>query len=199
MNVTVNKNMKGTGVKMLTQDMMVFKEMDTSVQKKDGTNKDIKVLISPALQYCMKNIVTDNKIDNMVNNMADTIKEDCLLVLGPDGMEETYLNTVRELKFSALLELLWLLARPMIGYIVVMFELHMMMSYRVTPPDMMLHMLIISVILAMSTVLLIKDATKISIKKKMYDMHTSYIKAYNKVKHSKKIGKVICNVKSKKV
>ena len=98
--------MKGTGVKMLTQDMMVFKEMDISAQKKDGTNKDIKVLISPALQYCMKNIVTDNKIDNMVNNMADTIKEDCLLVLGPDGMEETYLNTVRELKFSALLELL---------------------------------------------------------------------------------------------
>lgn len=191
--------MKGTGVKMLTQDMMVFKEMDISAQKKDGTNKDIKVLISPALQYCMKNIVTDNKIDNMVNNMADTIKEDCLLVLGPDGMEETYLNTVRELKFSALLELLWLLARPMIGYIAVMFELHMMMSDRVTPPDMMLHMLIISVILAMSTVLLIKDATKISIKKKMYDMHTSYLKAYNKVKHSKKIGKVICNVKSKKV
>lgn len=191
--------MKGIGVKMLTQDMMVFKEMDISAQKKDGTNKDIKVLISPALQYCMKNIVTDNKIDNMVNNMVDTIKEDCLLVLGPDGMEETYLNTVRELKFSALLELLWLLARPMIGYIVVMFELHMMMSYRVTPPDMMLHMLIISVILAMSTVLLIKDATKISIKKKMYDMHTSYLKAYNKVKHSKKIGKVICNVKSKKV
>lgn len=191
--------MKGTGVKMLTQDMMIFKEMDISAQKKDGTNKDIKVLISPALQYCMKNIVTDNKIDNMVNNMADTIKEDCLLVLGPDGMEETYLNTVRELKISALLELLWLLARPMIGYIVVMFELHMMMSYRVTPPDMMLHMLIISVILAMSTVLLIKDATKISIKKKMYDMHTSYLKAYNKVKHSKKIGKVICNVKSKKV
>lgn len=191
--------MKGTGVKMLTQDMMVFKEMDISAQKKDGTNKDIKVLISPALQYCMKNIVTDNKIDNMVNNMVDTIKEDCLLVLGPDGMEETYLNTVRELKFSALLELLWLLARPMIGYIDVMFELHMMMSHRVTPPDMMLHMLIISVILAMSTVLLIKDATKISIKKKMYDMHTSYLKAYNKVKHSKKIGKVICNVKSKKV
>ena len=191
--------MKGTGVKMLTQDMMVFKEMDISAQKKDGTNKDIKVLISPALQYCMKNIVTDNKIDNMVNNMADTIKEDCLLVLGPDGMEETYLNTVRELKFSALLELLWLLARPMIGYIAVMFELHMMMLHRVTPPDMMLHMLIISVILAMSTVLLIKDATKISIKKKMYDMHTSYLKAYNKVKHSKKIGKVICNVKSKKV
>lgn len=191
--------MKGTGVKMLTQDMMVFKEMDISAQKKDGTNKDIKVLISPALQYCMKNIVTDNKIDNMVNNMADTIKEDCLLVLGPDGMEETYLNTVRELKFSALLELLWLLARPMIGYIAVMFELHMMMPHRVTPPDMMLHMLIISVILAMSTVLLIKDATKISIKKKMYDMHTSYLKAYNKVKHSKKIGKVICNVKSKKV
>ena len=191
--------MKGTGVKMLTQDMMVFKEMDISAQKKDGTNKDIKVLISPALQYCMKNIVTDNKIDNMVNNMADTIKEDCLLVLGPDGMEETYLNTVRELKFSALLELLWLLARPMIGYIAVMFELHMMMSHRVTPPDMMLHMLIISVILAMSTVLLIKDATKISIKKKMYDMHTSYLKAYNKVKYSKKIGKVICNVKSKKV
>lgn len=191
--------MKGTGVKMLTQDMMVFKEMDISAQKKDGTNKDIKVLISPALQYCMKNIVTDNKIDNMVNNMVDTIKEDCLLVLGPDGMEETYLNTVRELKFSALLELLWLLARPMIGYIAVMFELHMMMSHRVTPPDMMLHMLIISVILAMSTVLLIKDATKISIKKKMYDMHTSYLKAYNKVKHSKKIGKVICNVKSKKV
>ena len=191
--------MKGTGVKMLTQDMMVFKEMDISAQKKDGTNKDIKVLISPALQYCMKNIVTDNKIDNMVNNMADTIKEDSLLVLGPDGMEETYLNTVRELKFSALLELLWLLARPMIGYIAVMFELHMMMSHRVTPPDMMLHMLIISVILAMSTVLLIKDATKISIKKKMYDMHTSYLKAYNKVKHSKKIGKVICNVKSKKV
>lgn len=190
--------MKGTGVKMLTQDMMVFKEMDISAQKKDGTNKDIKVLISPALQYCMKNIVTDNKIDNMVNNMADTIKEDCLLVLGPDGMEETYLNTVRELKFSALLELLWLLARPMIGYIAVMFELHMMMSHRVTPPDMMLHMLIISVILAMSTVLLIKDATKVSIKKKMYDMHTSYLKAYNKVKHSKKIGKVICNVKSKK-
>lgn len=191
--------MKGTGVKMLTQDMMVFKEMDVSAQKKDGTNKDIKVLISPALQYCMKNIVTDNKIDNMVNNMVDTIKEDCLLVLGPDGMEETYLNTVRELKFSALLELLWLLARPMIGYIAVMFELHMMMSHRVTPPDMMLHMLIISVILAMSTVLLIKDVTKISIKKKMYDMHTSYLKAYNKVKHSKKIGKVICNVKSKKV
>lgn len=191
--------MKGTGVKMLTQDMMVFKEMDISAQKKDGTNKDIKVLISPALQYCMKNIVTDNKIDNMVNNMVDTIKEDCLLVLGPDGMEETYLNTVRELKISALLELLWLLARPMIGYIAVMFELHMMMSHRVTPPDMMLHMLIISVILAMSTVLLIKDATKISIKKKMYDMHTSYLKAYNKVKHSKKIGKVICNVKSKKV
>ena len=191
--------MKGTGVKMLTQDMMVFKEMDISAQKKDGTNKDIKVLISPALQYCMKNIVTDNKIDNMVNNMVDTIKEDCLLVLGPDGMEETYLNTVRELKFSALLELLWLLARPMIGYIAVMFELHMIMSHRVTPPDMMLHMLIISVILAMSTVLLIKDATKISIKKKMYDMHTSYLKAYNKVKHSKKIGKVICNVKSKKV
>lgn len=191
--------MKGTGVKMLTQDMMVFKEMDISAQKKDGTNKDIKVLISPALQYCMKNIVTDNKIDSMVNNMVDTIKEDCLLVLGPDGMEETYLNTVRELKFSALLELLWLLARPMIGYIAVMFELHMMMSHRVTPPDMMLHMLIISVILAMSTVLLIKDATKISIKKKMYDMHTSYLKAYNKVKHSKKIGKVICNVKSKKV
>lgn len=191
--------MKGTGVKMLTQDMMVFKEMDISAQKKDGTNKDIKVLISPALQYCMKNIVTDNKIDNMINNMVDTIKEDCLLVLGPDGMEETYLNTVRELKFSALLELLWLLARPMIGYIAVMFELHMMMSHRVTPPDMMLHMLIISVILAMSTVLLIKDATKISIKKKMYDMHTSYLKAYNKVKHSKKIGKVICNVKSKKV
>jgi hypothetical protein len=191
--------MKGTGVKMLTQDMMVFKEMDISAQKKDGTNKDIKVLISPALQYCMKNIVTDNKIDNMVNNMVDTIKEDCLLVLGPDGMEETYINTVRELKFSALLELLWLLARPMIGYIAVMFELHMMMSHRVTPPDMMLHMLIISVILAMSTVLLIKDATKISIKKKMYDMHTSYLKAYNKVKHSKKIGKVICNVKSKKV
>lgn len=191
--------MKGTGVKMLTQDMMVFKEMDVSAQKKDGTNKDIKVLISPALQYCMKNIVTDNKIDNMVNNMVDTIKEDCLLVLGPDGMEETYLNTVRELKISALLELLWLLARPMIGYIAVMFELHMMMSHRVTPPDMMLHMLIISVILAMSTVLLIKDATKISIKKKMYDMHTSYLKAYNKVKHSKKIGKVICNVKSKKV
>lgn len=191
--------MKGTGVKMLTQDMMVFKEMDISAQKKDGTNKDIKVLISPALQYCMKNIVTDNKIDNMVNNMVDTIKEDCLLVLGPDGMEETYLNTVRELKFSALLELLWLLARPMIGYIAVMFELHMMMSHRVTPPDMMLHMLIISVILAMSTVLLIKDATKISIKKKMYDMHTSYLKAYNKVKHSKKIGKGICNVKSKKV
>lgn len=191
--------MKGTGAKMLTQDMMVFKEMDISAQKKDGTNKDIKVLISPALQYCMKNIVTDNKIDNMVNNMVDTIKEDCLLVLGPDGMEETYLNTVRELKFSALLELLWLLARPMIGYIAVMFELHMMMSHRVTPPDMMLHMLIISVILAMSTVLLIKDATKISIKKKMYDMHTSYLKAYNKVKHSKKIGKVICNVKSKKV
>lgn len=191
--------MKGTGVKMLTQDMMVFKEMDISAQKKDGTNKDIKVLISPALQYCMKNIVTDNKIDNMVNNMVDTIKEDCLLVLGPDGMEETYLNTVRELKFSALLELLWLLARPMIGYIAVMFELHIMMSHRVTPPDMMLHMLIISVILAMSTVLLIKDATKISIKKKMYDMHTSYLKAYNKVKHSKKIGKVICNVKSKKV
>ena len=191
--------MKGTGVKMLTQDMMVFKEMDISAQKKDGTNKDIKVLISPALQYCMKNIVTDNKIDNMVNNMVDTIKEDCLLVLGPDGMEETYLNTVRELKISALLELLWLLARPMIGYIAVMFELHMMMSYRVTPPDMMLHMLIISVILAMSTVLLIKDVTKISIKKKMYDMHTSYLKAYNKVKHSKKIGKVICNVKSKKV
>lgn len=191
--------MKGTGVKMLTQDMMVFKEMDISAQKKDGTNKDIKVLISPALQYCMKNIVTDNKIDNMVNNMVDTIKEDCLLVLGPDGMEETYLNTVRELKFSALLELLWLLARPMIGYIAVMFELHMMMSHRVTPPDMMLYMLIISVILAMSTVLLIKDVTKISIKKKMYDMHTSYLKAYNKVKHSKKIGKVICNVKSKKV
>lgn len=191
--------MKGIGVKMLTQDMMVFKEMDISAQKKDGTNKDIKVLISPALQYCMKNIVTDNKIDNMVNNMVDTIKEDCLLVLGPDGMEETYLNTVRELKISALLELLWLLARPMIGYIAVMFELHMMMSHRVTPPDMMLHMLIISVILAMSTVLLIKDATKISIKKKMYDMHTSYLKAYNKVKHSKKIGKVICNVKSKKV
>ena len=191
--------MKGTGVKMLTQDMMVFKEMDISAQKKDGTNKDIKVLISPALQYCMKNIVTDNKIDNMVNNMVDTIKEDCLLVLGPDGMEETYLNTVRELKFSALLELLWLLARPMIGYIAVMFELHMMMSHRVTPPDMMLHMLIISVILAMSTVLLIKDATKISIKKKMYDMHTSYLKAYNRIKHSKKIGKVICNVKSKKV
>lgn len=191
--------MKGTGVKMLTQDMMVFKEMDISAQKKDGTNKDIKVLISPALQYCMKNIVTDNKIDSMVNNMADSIKEDCLLVLGPDGMEETYLNTVRELKFSALLELLWLLARPMIGYIVVMFELHMIMSHRVTPPDMMLHMLIISVILAMSTVLLIKDATKISIKKKMYDMHTSYLKTYNKVKHSKKIGKVICNVKSKKV
>lgn len=191
--------MKGTGVKMLTQDMMVFKEMDISTQKKDGTNKDIKVLISPALQYCMKNIVTDNKIDNMVNNMVDTIKEDCLLVLGPDEMEETYLNTVRELKISALLELLWLLARPMIGYIAVMFELHMMMSHRVTPPDMMLHMLIISVILAMSTVLLIKDATKISIKKKMYDMHTSYLKAYNKVKHSKKIGKVICNVKSKKV
>ena len=191
--------MKGTGVKMLTQDMMVFKEMDISAQKKDGTNKDIKVLISPALQYCMKNIVTDNKIDSMVNNMVDTIKEDCLLVLGPDGMEETYLNTVRELKISALLELLWLLARPMIGYIAVMFELHMMMSHRVTPPDMMLHMLIISVILAMSTVLLIKDATKISIKKKMYDMHTSYLKAYNKVKHSKKIGKVICNVKSKKV
>lgn len=191
--------MKGTGVKMLTQDMMFFKEMDISAQKKDGTNKDIKVLISPALQYCMKNIVTDNKIDNMVNNMADTIKEDCLLVLGPDGMEETYLNTVRELKFSALLELLWLLARPMIGYIAVMFELHMMVSHRVTPPDMMLHMLIISVILAMSTVLLIKDATKISIKKKMYDMHISYLKAYNKVKHSKKIGKVICNVKSKKV
>lgn len=191
--------MKGTGVKMLTQDMMVFKEMDISAQKKDGTNKDIKVLISPALQYCMKNIVTDNKIDNMVNNMVDTIKEDCLLVLGPDGMEETYLNTVRELKFSALLELLWLLARPMIGYIAIMFELHIMMSHRVTPPDMMLHMLIISVILAMSTVLLIKDATKISIKKKMYDMHTSYLKAYNKVKHSKKIGKVICNVKSKKV
>ena len=191
--------MKGTGVKMLTQDMMVFKEMDISAQKKDGTNKDIKVLISPALQYCMKNIVTDNKIDNMINNMVDTIKEDCLLVLGPDGMEETYLNTVRELKFSALLELLWLLARPMIGYIAVMFELHMIMSHRVTPPDMMLHMLIISVILAMSTVLLIKDATKISIKKKMYDMHTSYLKAYNKVKHSKKIGKVICNVKSKKV
>lgn len=191
--------MKGTGVKMLTQDMMVFKEMDVSAQKKDGTNKDIKVHISPALQYCMKNIVTDNKIDNMVNNMVDTIKEDCLLVLGPDGMEETYLNTVRELKISALLELLWLLARPMIGYIAVMFELHMMMSHRVTPPDMMLHMLIISVILAMSTVLLIKDATKISIKKKMYDMHTSYLKAYNKVKHSKKIGKVICNVKSKKV
>jgi hypothetical protein len=191
--------MKGTGVKMLTQDMMVFKEMDISAQKKDGTNKDIKVLISPALQYCMKNIVTDNKIDSMVNNMVDSIKEDCLLVLGPDGMEETYLNTVRELKFSALLELLWLLARPMIGYIAVMFELHMMMSHRVTPPDMMLHMLIISVILAMSTVLLIKDATKISIKKKMYDMHTSYLKAYNKVKHSKKIGKVICNVKSKKV
>ena len=191
--------MKGTGVKMLTQDMMVFKEMDISAQKKDGTNKDIKVLISPALQYCMKNIVTDNKIDNMVNNMVDTIKEDCLLVLGPDGMEETYLNTVRELKFSALLELLWLLARPMIGYIAVMFELHMMMSHRVTPPDMMLHILIISVLLAMSTVLLIKDATKISIKKKMYDMHTSYLKAYNKVKHSKKIGKVICNVKSKKV
>ena len=191
--------MKGTGVKMLTQDMMVFKEMDISAQKKDGTNKDIKVLISPALQYCMKNIVSDNKIDSMVNNMVDTIKEDCLLVLGPDGMEETYLNTVRELKISALLELLWLLARPMIGYIAVMFELHMMMSHRVTPPDMMLHMLIISVILAMSTVLLIKDATKISIKKKMYDMHTSYLKAYNKVKHSKKIGKVICNVKSKKV
>ena len=191
--------MKGTGVKMLTQDMMVFKEMDISAQKKDGTNKDIKVLISPALQYCMKNIVTDNKIDNMINNMVDTIKEDCLLVLGPDGMEETYLNTVRELKFSALLELLWLLARPMIGYIAVMFELHMIMSHRVTPPDMMLHMLIISVILAMSTVLLIKDATKISIKKKMYDMHASYLKAYNKVKHSKKIGKVICNVKSKKV
>jgi len=191
--------MKGTGVKMLTQDMMVFKEMDISAQKKDGTNEDIKVLISPALQYCMKNIVTDNKIDNMVNNMVDTIKEDCLLVLGPDGMEETYLNTVRELKFSALLELLWLLARPMIGYIAVMFELHMMMSHRVTPPDMMLHILIISVLLAMSTVLLIKDATKISIKKKMYDMHTSYLKAYNKVKHSKKIGKVICNVKSKKV
>lgn len=191
--------MKGTGVKMLTQDMMVFKEMDISAQKKDGTNKDIKVLISPALQYCMKNIVTDNKIDNMVNNMVDTIKEDCLLVLGPDGMEETYLNTVRELKFSALLELLWLLARPMIGYIAVMFELHMMMSHRVTPPDMMLHMLIISVILAMSTVLLIKDATKISIKKKMYDIHTSYLKAYNRIKHSKKIGKVICNVKSKKV
>lgn len=191
--------MKGTGVKMLTQDMMVFKEMDISAQKKDGTNKDIKVLISPALQYCMKNIVTDNKIDTMVNNMVDTIKEDCLLVLGPDGMEETYLNTVRELKFSALLELLWLLARPMIGYIAVMFELHVMMSHRVTPPDMMLHMLIISVILAMSTVLLIKDATKISIKKKMCDMHTSYLKAYNKVKHSKKIGKVICNVKSKKV
>ena len=191
--------MKGTGVKMLTQDMMVFKEMDISAQKKDGTNKDIKVLISPALQYCMKNIVSDNKIDSMVNNMVDTIKEDCLLVLGPDGMEETYLNTVRELKFSALLELLWLLARPMIGYIAVMFELHMMMLHRVTPPDMMLHMLIISVILAMSTVLLIKDATKISIKKKMYDMHTSYLKAYNKVKHSKKIGKVICNVKSKKV
>lgn len=191
--------MKGTGVKMLTQDMMVFKEMDISAQKKDGTNKDIKVLISPALQYCMKNIVTDNKIDNMVNNMVDTIKEDCLLVLGPDGMEETYLNTVRELKFSALLELLWLLARQMIGYIAVMFELHMMMSHRVTPPDMMLHILIISVLLAMSTVLLIKDATKISIKKKMYDMHTSYLKAYNKVKHSKKIGKVICNVKSKKV
>lgn len=191
--------MKGTGVKMLTQDMMVFKEMDISAQKKDGTNKDIKVLISPALQYCMKNIVTDNKIDNMVNNMVDTIKEDCLLVLGPDGMEETYLNTVRELKISALLELLWLLARPMIGYIVVMFVLHMMMSYRVAPPDMMLHMLIISVILAMSTVLLIKDATKISIKKKMYDMHTSYLKAYNRIKHSKKIGKVICNVKSKKV
>lgn len=191
--------MKGTGVKMLTQDMMVFKEMDISAQKKDGTNKDIKVLISPALQYCMKNIVTDNKIDSIVNNMVDSIKEDCLLVLGPDGMEETYLNTVRELKFSALLELLWLLARPMIGYIAIMFELHMMMSHRVTPPDMMLHMLIISVILAMSTVLLIKDAMKISIKKKMYDMHTSYLKAYNKVKHSKKIGKVICNVKSKKV
>lgn len=191
--------MKGTGVEMLTQDMMVFKEMDISAQKKDGTNKDIKVLISPALQYCMKNIVSDNKIDSMVNNMVDTIKEDCLLVLGPDGMEETYLNTVRELKFSALLELLWLLARPMIGYIAVMFELHMMISHRVTPLDMMLHMLIISVILAMSTVLLIKDATKISIKKKMYDMHTSYLKAYNKVKHSKKIGKVICNVKSKKV
>lgn len=184
---------------MLTQDMMVFKEMDISAQKKDGTNKDIKVLISPALQYCMKNIVTDNKIDSIVNNMVDSIKEDCLLVLGPDGMEETYLNTVRELKFSALLELLWLLARPMIGYIAIMFELHMMMSHRVTPPDMMLHMLIISVILAMSTVLLIKDAMKISIKKKMYDMHTSYLKAYNKVKHSKKIGKVICNVKSKKV
>lgn len=191
--------MKGTGVKMLTQDMMVFKEMDISAQKKDGTNKDIKVLISPALQYCMKNIVTDNKIDNMVNNMVDTIKEDCLLVLGPDGMEETYLNTVRELKFSALLELLWLLSGPIIGYIGGMFMLYQMMSYRVTPPDMMLYVLIISILFILSTVLLVKDSTVLIPIKKMYDTHASYLKAYNKLKHSKKIGTVICNVKSKKV
>lgn len=191
--------MKGTGAKMLTQDMMIFKEMDVTAQKKDGTNKDIKVLISPALQYCMKNIVNDNKIDNMVNNMADNIKEDCLLVLGPDGMEETYLNTMRELKLSALLELLWLLARPILGYIVAIFELHMMMSHRVTPPDIMLYLLIISIILVASTIVLVKDIPMISAEKKMYDLHASYLKAYNRVKHSKKIGKVVCNVKSKKV
>ena len=191
--------MKGTGAKMLTQDMMVFDEMNVSVQKKDGTNRDIKVFISPALQYCMKNIPIENKIDNMVNNMADNIKEDYLLILGPDGMEETYINTVRELKISALLELLWLLSGPIIGYIGGMFMLYQMMSYRVTPPDMMLYVLIISILFISSTILLVKDSTLIPIKKKMYDMHASYLKAYNKLKHSKKIGTVICNVKSKKV
>lgn len=191
--------MKGTGAKMLTQDMMVFDEMNVSVQKKDGTNRDIKVFISPALQYCMKNIPIENKIDNMVNNMADNIKEDYLLILGPDEMEETYINTVRELKISALLELLWLLSGPIIGYIGGMFMIYQMMSHRVTPPDMMLYALIISILFILSTVLLVKDSTVLIPIKKMYDMHASYLKAYNKLKHSKKIGTVICNVKSKKV
>ena len=77
--------------------------------------------------------------------------------------------------------------------------IYQMMSYRVTPPDMMLYVLIISILFILSTVLLVKDSTVLIPIKKMYDTHASYLKAYNKLKHSKKIGTVICNVKSKKV